>query len=582
MQIINKLIEKLGALPAERAGIYLSPDSKIEIVFYNVETGEIKRSSKAEYEYNHTLREINMESFEASLKMLIAQVELPSGCPVYISVPNILTAIKEFPSDLLDVEVDVAISSEGEKSYIFKKAEPKVSWNLLSENPETLTNSYVYSIIQQAQAEKIEEICHENDLNLIAIDTAFASLLRGMAASDVLNENFQNNYRWCVVIISPNSYLIAKFEGNKLLNIIENPLALRSIEPDMLYSTLNTTISEKLQHEKFSNIYIVSQAADFTAKKLANCCKLMSNIHTIDNHKFDGRALYLYGISKLEPISIESVGAVVWKKSPIDLNFNFSSLENQDEIKGFLGGLGVKKLFHVYLVLGIAFGIILTAVISFLLFLTNVMLVMKIDEYSKHSVQLEKFNVAYDKEFNQLGFLTYAYEQNLNIVSSYDVIGAVIPEKAWLDSFLINDKLFIRMKGKAFSVEDIITYFDNLQKVSKFKNLKIKEINMVYEGGSTNITPPANINQSSANNQTASSLPAPPISTGQDSSTKVTAFGGRGYYEFTFENFKTNDIQETLLKVLPDVIKNALFSDTTQTKDENKNQTQTRKKQRPK
>ncbi|NLF83027.1 MAG: hypothetical protein GX568_03455, partial [Candidatus Gastranaerophilales bacterium] len=491
MQIINKLIEKLGALPAERAGIYLSPDSKIEIVFYNVETGEIKRSSKAEYEYNHTLREINMESFEASLKMLIAQVELPSGCPVYISVPNILTAIKEFPSDLLDVEVDVAISSEGEKSYIFKKAEPKVSWNLLSENPETLTNSYVYSIIQQAQAEKIEEICHENDLNLIAIDTAFASLLRGMAASDVLNENFQNNYRWCVVIISPNSYLIAKFEGNKLLNIIENPLALRSIEPDMLYSTLNTTISEKLQHEKFSNIYIVSQAADFTAKKLANCCKLMSNIHTIDNHKFDGRALYLYGISKLEPISIESVGAVVWKKSPIDLNFNFSSLENQDEIKGFLGGLGVKKLFHVYLVLGIALGVILTGIISFLLFLTNVLLVMQIDEYSKQSTQLEKFNVAYDKEFNQLEFLSYAYEQNLNIVSSYDVIGAVIPEKAWLDSFLINDKLFIRMKGKAFSVEDIITYFDNLQKVSKFKNLKIKEINMVYEGGSTNITPPA-------------------------------------------------------------------------------------------
>lgn len=580
MQIINKLIEKLGALPAERAGIYLSSDSKIEIVVYNVETGDIIKSARADYEYNHTLREINMESFEASLKMLIAQVELPSRCPVYISVPNILTAIKEFPSDLTDVEVDVAISSEGEKSYIFKKAEPKVSWSLLSGNPETLTNSYVYSIIQLAQAEKIEEICRNNDLNLIAIDTAFASLLRGMAASDVLNENFQNNLRWCVVIISPNSYLIAKFEGNKLLNIIENPLALRSIEPDVLYSTLNTTISEKLQYEKFSNIYIVSQAADFTAKKLANCCKLMSNIHTIDNHKYDGRALYLYGATKIEPISIESVGVVVWKKSPISLNFNFSSLENQDEIKGFLGSIGVKKLFHVYLVLGIALGVILTGIISFLLFLTNVLLVMQIDEYSKQSTQLEKFNVAYDKEFNQLDFLTYAYDQNLSVVSSYDVIGAVIPEKVWLDSFLINDKLFIRMKGKAFSVEDIITYFDNLQKVSKFKNLKIKEINMVYEGGSKNITPPANTNHSSANNETENSLPAPPVSTGQGSPTTAIAFRGRGYYEFTFENFKTNDVQETLLKVLPDFIKNALFSEPTQTKEENKNQAQSQPQKR--
>jgi Tfp pilus assembly protein PilN len=577
MQIIQKFIEKLGALPAERAGIYLSSDSKMELVIYNVETGEIRRNAKVDFEYNQTLREINIDSFGASLNMLIAKADVPQGCPVYISLPNILTAIKAFPSDLEEIELDVAISSEGEKSYIFKKAEPKVSWNLLSENPENLTKTYVYSIIQMAQAEKIEEICRNNNINLIAIDTAFASLLRGMTASGILSENFQNHLKWCIVIISPNNYLIAKFEGDKLLNIIENPLALRSIEPDVLYTTLNTTISEKLQYEKLSNIYIVSQAVDFTAKKLASCTKLISNIHTIDNHKYDGNALFMHDSSNLEPISLECIGAAVWKKSQMNLNFNFSSSENQDEIKGFLGNMGVKKLFHVYLVFGIAAALILTGVISFFLFATNLLLTTRIDEYSRQSEQLEKFNIASDKEFNQNDFVTSAYEQNLDVVSSYDVIGAVIPEKIWLDSFLINDKLLVRIKGKAYSVEDIITYFENLQKVSKFKNLKIKEINIAGEDNTKTESTPSAQDGSKAlvmlENTDGMALPPPPMpnaSSSSGSSLKAPSGGGKGYYEFTFENIELSDIQETLLKTLPEFIRDTVFPGITLPKEENK------------
>jgi len=549
MELLEKLIAKLRTPSSNKVGVYVSSDSKMEMVLYNIEMGEVKKYEKIDVKYNQVRREIDLEKFETAFMYLINKLEIPSNCPICVSLPNILTSINSFPSNLEDIELEVALSSEAEKSYIFKKTEPKVSWHSIYSNSENLTETYLYSVLQKTQVDEITRICQSNNLNLVSVDVAFTSLLRGLAASHIIDENIENHLKWCIIIISANNYIIAKFEGENLVNIIENPLALRSIEPEALYTTLNSTIFEKLHHEKLNNLYIVSQTQDFIAQKLADHMKIMCNIHTIDNNKFNGNPLFMKTMPSIDmdTVSPESIGAACWKHSKIGINFNFSDAEEQSELQGVFGQIGIKKSIHLYLLGGIILIGLLSLVFSLLLLGINTFLGSQISKHSSKITKLKTFNVSSSKEFNLNGVMNVTYNKNLEFLTSYDAIGAVIPEKLWIDSFFINNDLRIKLKGKSYTVDDIKTYFENLQKMAKFKNLKIKNIEIIST--ETNTSTENNFNDSRGNDQEILNLPPPPVPNSSSASNK-------NYYEFVFDNYNENDTKESFIDNLPDFSKN--------------------------
>lgn len=564
MESIKNFIKNLATPPSNRVGIYISSDSKIEVVYYNVDTQEIYGSQKSDFQYNQILREVLLDDLESVILNILNKMNIPANCPICICFPNILTSIKPLPSDLEDFEIELALTSEAEKSYIFKKTEPKPSWSFLSENKENLTNIYLYSIIQKAQAEKVGEIFEKNGLKLFAIDVSFTALLRGLESSGILNENLENHHKWCVAIISANNYLIAKFEGEKLLNIIENPLALRSIEPDVLYPTLNNTLTEKLQHEKLSNLYIVSQTQSFIAAKLAEHIKLMCNIHTIDNDKFNNNPLFINPVASVEPISPESIGAACWKRSKLNLNLNFHDKEDKEEIHGLLGQLGIKKPVHLYLLIWAFSSFFVIFTITLLLFGINSYLNYQVSAQNSEIKNLEKFNVKPTKEFDESDVFLSVYNKNLELLTSYDSIGAVIPEKLWVDSFFIDNELQVKITGKAYKVEDIVIYFENLQNMAKFKNLKIKSIKIISVATSTKNN--LDLNDSNASNSYKNEfdrerspggaefdLPPPPMP-------DTLSVQKQNYYQFIFTNYEVKPKKEpSFLDNLPGFAKNIIF-----------------------
>ncbi len=590
MEAIKNFINKLGTPASDRVGIYISSDSKMEVIFYNIDTKEIYKCEKIDFQYNQVLREVLLEEFEDSIQSIFNKMDIPDNCPVCICLPHIFTAVKSLPSDLEDLEIELALASESEKSYIFKKAEPKPSWALLSENTETLANNYLYSVIQKPQVEQITKLSEQIGLKLVSVDVSFTALLRGLEYAGILQDNFDNHLKWCIITISANNYLIAKFEGKKLLNVIENPIALRSIEPDVLYPTLNSAIYEKLQHENFGNLYIVSQTRDFVAAKLADCIQLMCKIHTIDNNKLNDHPLFISSRPSAETISPESVGAACWKSSELNLNLNFMDLEGKEELDGFLGKIGVKKPIHLYLLTGAIACALLIGFTSLALTGINNYLKNQITQKSGKIKKLEKLNVTPTKEFDEKDTFLNSYKNTTGLLTSYDAIGAVIPEKLWVDSFYMDGNLNISLKGKAFNVEDIIIYYENLQKISGFKNLKIKNIDIIaVEVSDNNFSdlsfnpisisqaasgnPPVNRNstsrygysQNSYNNNypnpQQSDLPFPPA----PASKTANVTKKQNYYRYTIENYKTKphkDIDKNpLLKTLPDFVKNILFGE---------------------
>ncbi len=572
MELVKNLIKNLIAPSSKRVGIYISSDSKLEAVYYDTESKEIYWSYKENFQYNQVLREVLLDDLEARIPGILKKMEVPAGCPVCICLPHILTSIKALPSDLDEAEIEFALVSEAEKSYIFKKAEPKPSWNFLSESNETLTNQYLYSVIQKKQIEKIEEIFERNELKLLSIDISFTALLRGLEAARILDENIENQLSWCIVIISTNNYLIAKFKGEKILNVIESPLALKSIEPDVLYSTLNATFTEKLQHEKLDNLYIVSQAQDFVASKLTEYMKLKCNIHTIDDNKFNNNPLFVRPVANADPIFPESIGAACWNYSKLGLNLNFHNTDNNEEIHGILGKIGVKTQLHFYL--------LLSFLASLMLLATMVLLLSGANNYFKDAVlkekseikRLEKLNIKPIRKFNKNETFVSVYGKNLELLTSYDSIGSVIPERLWIDAFFVDNDLKTKIIGKAFNVEDIITYFENLQKVSKFNNLKIKSIDIISTTMSDQDVSGLNNSMNEYNNASNGynemdepyarrrnfhdpqyDLPPPPdpeAATGKK----------QNYYQFVFENYGLKT-QKSLLsnETLPDFVKDIIL-----------------------
>ncbi|OGI04266.1 MAG: hypothetical protein A2Y25_09335 [Candidatus Melainabacteria bacterium GWF2_37_15] len=542
MEYLKNLIEKFSAPSTESVGVYISSDSKLEVVVFDRILKQVKRCEKTDVKYDNVLRLVNAQDFEAALIMLVNKMDIPSNYPYYVCLPNILTSIKTFPSDLEDIELEVALNSEAEKSYIFKKAEPVASWNLLSTSDQSLTSTYIYSVLQKEQADSIQQVFSNNNLKLYAIDTSFSSLLRGLAASGILSKNFDENIKWAIVTVSFNNYIIAKFEGKTLVNIIETPLALKSIEPEILYPTISSAITEKLGSEPVDNLYLVSQTSDFLAEKLTNHIKLFCNIYSIDNNKFKGNPLFISPmVTAIEPTSPESVGTACWDNSAIDINFNFSSLNTKSQLQGFLGTI-IKKNLHLYLIIAMVVSIVLIAIVGIVSSGINGFLEAQIRKETIEVTNLKKLSTPAPKVFDMTNVIYQTYNKNLEVLNAYDAIGASIPEKLWLESFFIDGDLNTIIKGNAYSVEDIVIYFENLQKLTKFKNLKIKHIKVAMNAESP-------VSSDNYNREGDIPLPLPPVLE------EGVALGTQNYYEFVFNDTNETVTEKTFTDKLPESVR---------------------------
>jgi hypothetical protein len=177
----------------------------------------------------------------------------------------------------------------------------------------------------------------------------------------------------------------------------------------------------------------------------------------------------------------------------------------------------------------------------------------KCDEYK------QKFDKPQTKAFNLFDVVQKGFTNNERIITSYDAISAVIPEKVWITSIGIDENLNATIQGKAYNVEDIVRYYENLLSVSKFNNFKIKSIKAVGENsGPSSNTPDVSINPTENNSapttttpqlpgnglsgaptlpaqQSGSPMLPPPPSSG-DVGSSIAAISGPKYYEFDLGN----------------------------------------------
>jgi len=559
MDFLKKLINKISPGIKKGIGIYLSPSSTLEIVEYDYDLGEINNYNKIDFEYNSVQREINIESFEIALQNILKRFEITPQIPVTLTIPSIFINKKILPSDLAGEEIQMALISETEKNYIFKRTEPSVSWNIISTNKESQLNTILYSALQKNLVERIEDVFKRQGLKLVAFETAYAAFIRGVSVSGLVDDCIEKNLNWCTLIIKNNIHSVITLKGGQVLNIIETPLALNSFEADDLYPSLSSSLIEKMQDAPVESLVIANYSNIVDTDNLVTNFEFKCPVVKIDNNRYKGDPLFTIGsISSSEVINPEIIvinpeviGSSCWKMAPIKFGFNFLNSKGQDEAPGLLASLGVSgNPLHVILLGLIAVAFVLVTLISLIAMPVNASLD---EQYKQLFVKCSEYQAKFDKPqtkvFNLFDVVKTGFSNNEKIITSYDAISGVIPEKVWITSMGIDEDLNASIQGKAYNVEDIVSYYENLLSVSKFNNFKIKSIKVVGENtGTTNNTPDVSVNTVENNPTNAMSptmsqpqdgsqmLPPPPTAISVGVGSPMASIAGPKYYEFDFGN----------------------------------------------
>lgn len=548
-QLIKKPKAPIKKAKGKGIGIYISTDSTLEIVEYSFDSDIILNYVKTDMAYDPILREINIENFEAVFQKALQRFDVSSQTPISLTLPSIFINKKELPVELESEEVSTALVSEAEKNYIFKKSEPAVCWNVISKNKETQSVTVLYTALQKNIINLIEGVFRKQGLKLVSIDTSYASFIRGLAASCLIDEQIANNQNWHVFIIKHNTNAVITIQGNRVQNIIETPFAINSQEKDDLYPSLSSNLIENMQGGSSDAVVIANYVQNIDVDNLITYLNLKCPFIKIENNFYGKDPLYITNhTGNAESITPEVIGASYWKNAPIDFAFNFLQTPGYyDEVPEFLANLGVTgNPVHLFLIALIA---ISAAVIGFLSIISIPVNTTLTEQYKKLYIECDKYQNKFDKPqekpFDLFDIVERDFKKNEKIVSSYDAISAVIPEKVWITSVSIDDSFNTDIFGRAYNIEDIVTYYKNLLSVTQFDSFKIKSIKVVGDSSGVPVEqeiPDVNINSGSqplpepiSRQDRNSMLPPPPPSSTAIPSINPSSSISK-YYEFNFGN----------------------------------------------
>lgn len=148
---MEKLLESLGLSSVLTVGISVSASNIIEMICVDKTQRIITKYACKELKYNNAIREIiNYDDFSQAVLELFQELGInPKKCNVVLNLPNVHFGFTSLPLVLPTEQIATAIASEVEEMYLFKRHEPVISWNTITENEETEKRYIVFSAIQE-------------------------------------------------------------------------------------------------------------------------------------------------------------------------------------------------------------------------------------------------------------------------------------------------------------------------------------------------------------------------------------------------------------------------------------------------
>ena len=459
-------------------------------------------------EYNPQTREIeDFNSFRIVLNELFQELKiLPSKANVVLNLPNVFFGHTFLPTVLDDEGVTTALTSDVEQNYIFKKNPPVVSWVEVNANNKSDNRYILFSAVQESMVNNIKQVFEELGANLLAIENTNSSLIKALEFTEITKGLVAGDPNWNILLISQNSYSVFSMLEHNVIEYFEDPMAIKAFNGDEVYVAISQAASAVLAKYPTEKLLIISETNDVSAEALAlHMSGQRANVVFLECNKFAKQPIMDVNLNILpnyqNAITPESIGAAIYTARNWALQLNFLSSEKKaapDSVTFELMGKEIEMSGDQILI----YGVIIAAIVGGLCFAGQKMVSGIGATFASQKGQNEQEIATLNEQLNKLQkdknkIDIYAAAKQIdkttkNKVLYFSALGAEIPAKVWINTFIGEGNDAYKISGQTVSVNDLYLFYRSVKALVPESDLILSELKVDDMGGAIDIEKDSN------------------------------------------------------------------------------------------
>lgn len=494
-------------------GVSVSPELGLEVAQIDFVSRTVLKYGCKPLVYDNARREIaDMDLFKDTLQDLFAELDIPKGSEVAITLPAITFRVVDYPASLDSTQITNAIEEDLVNHPIFQNNEPCISATKLP-NSTIQFNKIAYTASQKTMLIEIAMQIKELGYRLTNIDTSVNATLNSLIYNERVN--VAPDASWVLVLVENNCCRIIPMQGRNYVDCFEERISIGEVLGDAEnYATVVNAVNPIIKNLPSMCLYVVSKTNVISAEVLAS--KLIYNAQIVHQEANNFAKAPFLEIGPLvdetiaNSISLDVIGAAInepfkqYSNAHINL-FNSSLgdvyiLEQPPVVK--IGEREFVLSMENMVKLAILFALIILVPVVGITLYVNKTTTDKKAELSALNTKIsdiDKFladnkNVS-SELFDEGDEIRMGLIHNKNIYTYYTIVGTEIPKKLWLTGLKLGKNTTI--EGQADNLESVYSFFRNIKDYNPDSQIKLQKLALASNSNIAALTESGNFDTDS-------------------------------------------------------------------------------------
>lgn len=485
-------------------GVSITPELGLEVAQVDYATGTVLKYASSQLAYDANQRDVaDLDIFKETLLELLADLEIPKGADIVLTLPPALFKVVDYPASLQEEQVRNAIESETLENPFFQNMDLAIGATKLP-NSNMQFNKYIYAIASKTTLIEIVMQIEELGYSVLAIDSSPNSTLNALIYNERLNVS--PDVTWVMLQVENNCCRIISMLGKNYVDVIEERISIGEVLGDEEnYSTVVSAIDPILRNIPSQYMFVVSKTNVISAEVLAN--KLIYNAPIVHQEaNAFAREPFLQTLPNInadlaKQISLDVIGAAIYhdQKHCLDVHMNLFNaslgdvyLSKQPPVVT-IGEKQVELSLHNMIIASVIFALLVfLPIVTGFIFVQNLinenkMTSSKLDQQISKEERYLKENEDISTElFDEGDEIRLGLVHNKNIYTYFTIVGTEIPQKLWLTSLKLGEH--VEIEGQADNLESIYSFFRNIKDYDPSFPIKLQKLGLASKSKMQSLT----------------------------------------------------------------------------------------------
>ena len=491
-----------------QVGIAISAENGLEVAQIDYAARKVIKYGQRPLTYDFVRNVIaDMDIFKNNLQELFAELQIPVGAEVYLTLPTSVMHVNDYPATLNINQVQSLIETEIEDENVFTDDNFNISASTMPVSTIQF-NKIAYVVAQKSMLIEIAIQIKELGYSLKNIDVSTNSILNSLIFNGRVD--ISQDSMWTLVIVDSNRLNIVAMQGKVYMDCYSVPLGIGEVLGEKEnYETVLSAIAPILNRIPSQYLYIVSKTNLISAQELSkhvdyNSTILYQEASNLATEPF----IDVDEDIPLKNVSLDVIGAAIKKtfEKVSVANFNLFNKELGDVFLSEqppiikLGNkeyeLSIENMIKASIVYAVIFAVIFVMV--FILMQSVISNKKKALDALTRDINTQQQFINANKDFVSTKLFDEGDEvaiglvNNKSIYTYYTIVGTEIPQKLWLTYLNLGGEGNTTISGQAENLESVYSFYRNIKDYDADSKLKLQRLNLATKSSSKSISPSEN------------------------------------------------------------------------------------------